>query len=121
MSISNQIKALLSMSGMKQIDLMGALGMASRQSLSNKVAGERWSAADLIKIAEATGSKLAFILPNGERVVLSADDPARSEASEGGFTGPVVGAVTRPNNRPSERGTGGILSSSVEGAGYPSE
>ena len=76
MSISNQIKALLSMRSMKQSDLTGVLGMASRQSLSNKVVGERWSAADLIKIADATGSKLAFILPNGERVVLSADDPA---------------------------------------------
>lgn len=94
MGVSNQIKALLSLSGMKQIDLMGALGMASRQSLSNKVAGERWSAADLIKIAEATGSKLAFILPSGERVVLS-DDPGKP--------------------------TGGILSASVEGSGYPSK
>ena len=70
MSVSTQIKALLSMTGNKQSDLMEALGMASKQSLSNKFAGERWSAGDLIKIAEFTGCKLAFVLPNGERVLL---------------------------------------------------
>lgn len=70
MSVSMQIKALLSMTGNKQSDLMEALDMASKQSLSNKFSGERWSAADLIKIADFTGCKLAFVLPNGERLVL---------------------------------------------------
>lgn len=74
MSISAQIKALLSITGNKQSDLMEALGMASKQSLSNKFTGERWSAADLVKIADFTGCKLAFVLPNGERLLL--DGPA---------------------------------------------
>lgn len=72
MSISAQIKALLSITGNKQSDLMEALGMASKQSLSNKFTGERWSAADLVKIADFTGCKLAFVLPNGERLLLDA-------------------------------------------------
>ena len=70
MSVSATIKALLSVTGNKQSDLLDALGMASKQSLSNKFSGERWSAADLITIADFTGCKLAFLLPNGERLVI---------------------------------------------------
>ena len=78
MNISNSIKALLSLSGKRQLDLLGVLNIASRQSLSNKFSGERWSASDLVKIANFTGCKLAFVLPDGERVVLS-DDPLASD------------------------------------------
>ena len=81
-SISKQIKALLAMTGKKQADLAPVLNKSKerdampKQSLSNKFAGERWSAADLVKVADFCGCKLAFILPDGERVVLSAvDDP----------------------------------------------
>ena len=73
MSVSSQIKALLALTGKKQADLVPILGMANKQSLSNKIVGERWSASDLIKIADFTGCKLAFVLPDGERVVLAAD------------------------------------------------
>ena len=81
MNTSNSIKALLSLSGKRQIDLLGILDIASRQSLSNKFSGDRWSASDLVKIADFTGSKLAFILPDGERVVIAADDPGEGEQS----------------------------------------
>ena len=73
MNVSSQIKALLALTGKKQADLIPVLGMANKQSLSNKIVGERWSASDLIKIADFTGCKLAFILPDGERVVLATD------------------------------------------------
>ena len=75
MNVSSQIKALLVLTGKKQADLIPVLGMANKQSLSNKIVGERWSASDLIKIADFTGCKLAFVLPDGERVVLAADPP----------------------------------------------
>lgn len=100
MSISKQIKALLVMTGKKQADLAPVLNRREnqasmpKQSLSNKFTGERWSAADLVKIADFTGCKLAFILPNGERVLLSDDDP-----TGGVLCQPISGGVTSPNTR----------------------
>ena len=73
MAASKQIKALLAQVDMKQSDLLGVLGIGSKQSLSNKFTNERWSAEDLAKIAEFCGCKLAFVLPNGERITIDAD------------------------------------------------
>lgn len=101
MNISNSIKALLSLSGKRQLDLLGVLDIASRQSLSNKFSGERWSASDLVKIAEYTGSKLAFILSDGERVVIAADDPG--EGTRGGSAEAVGGGVTHTTIREEEK------------------
>ena len=72
------------MSGCKQSDLVELFGVSSKQSLSNKFSGERWSAEDLIKLAEFTGCKLAFILPDGERIILDQD-------TRGGSAGVVPG------------------------------
>ena len=72
-SISASIKALLNLRGLKQADLMEVLKVGSKQALSNKFVGGRWSAADLVAVADACGAKLAFILPDGERVLISAD------------------------------------------------
>lgn len=73
MTISKKVKALLLESNKKQYDLQEILGMSSKQSLSNKFSNERWSAEDLVKVAEYCGCKLAFILPNGERITLESD------------------------------------------------
>lgn len=70
-SVSKKVKALLLEREKKQSDLMEVLGMSSKQSLSNKFSNERWSADDLVKIAEYCGCKLAFVLPNGERIVIA--------------------------------------------------
>ena len=75
MSISAKVKALISMQEKKQYDLISVLGMSSKQSLSNKFVNERWSLDDVIKIAEATGSKLAIIRPNGEQIVFTSENP----------------------------------------------
>ena len=72
-SISASIKALLNLRGLKQADLMEVLKVGSKQALSNKFVGGRWSAADLVAVADACGAKLAFVLPDGERVLISAD------------------------------------------------
>ncbi len=74
MSVSKKVKALLLEREKKQSDLMEVLGMSSKQSLSNKFSNERWSADDLVKIAEYCGCKLAFVLPNSERIVIANDD-----------------------------------------------
>lgn len=73
MSNSAKIRYVVDACGMKQADLMPILEMGSKQSLSNKFVNGRWSLDDVIKIAEATGSKLAIILPNEEQVVFTSD------------------------------------------------
>lgn len=70
MSATASIKALLGITGKKQIDLMGPLGMRSKQSLSNKVTNGRWSADDLAIIAEVCGCTLSFTLPNGQQILI---------------------------------------------------
>ena len=74
MNVSAQVKSLLYKTGLRQNALQDALGMKSQQSLSNKFALNRWSADDLIKVAEVTGCKLAFIAPDGERLYLTAEN-----------------------------------------------
>ena len=68
MDITSKVKAVLSLTGHKQIDLMEALDMKSRQSLGNKFSNNRWSAEDLAAVAMVTGCELAFILPDGQKV-----------------------------------------------------
>ena len=70
MGVSASIKALLSLRGKKQSDLVEPLGMSSKQSLSNKFTGERWFASDLVKVAELCGCKMAFILPDGQQIMI---------------------------------------------------
>ena len=79
MAISKKIKSLLVETDKKQSDLMDVLNMGSKQSLSNKFTHERWSADDLVMIAEFCGCKLAFVMPNGERIVLNGSDENSGE------------------------------------------
>ncbi len=74
MSTSKKIRALLKLTGKKQSDLMEILGMSSKQSLSNKFTNERWSASDLVAVAEFCGCKVAFILPDGTRLNLDTEN-----------------------------------------------
>ena len=68
MNISDIIMILLRTCGMKQNDLLEPLDMSSRQSLSNKFAGCRWNASDLVSVANATGTKLCFLFPDGKHI-----------------------------------------------------
>jgi len=63
--ISKSVKAALLEADKKQIDLGAMLDM-SRQTMSNKMALDRWKGEDLLKVAELTGSRLAFVFPNGK-------------------------------------------------------
>ena len=80
MQISKRVKALLTERDKKQSDIMELLEMKSKQSLSNKYSNERWSAEDLVKVAEFCGCKLAFILPNGERITIDSDEEKDPDA-----------------------------------------
>ena len=57
------------MCGKKQNDLAAAFDM-SKQTMSNKMARESWSASDLVKVAEVCGCKVAFVMPDGQQLVL---------------------------------------------------
>lgn len=73
MSISAKVSALLKAKGLSQNDLAAAYGV-SKQSMSNKVRMERWDASDLIKVANMTGGKLAFILSDGSVINFDPED-----------------------------------------------
>ena len=72
MSVSNKVKGLLAFRGRKQIDLAAHFGM-SKQTMSNKFARNSWFATDLIKVANFCGCKLAFVLPDGQQIVIEDD------------------------------------------------
>lgn len=72
MSASNVVKGLLAIQGIKQLTLAEHFGM-SKQTMSNKFARNSWSAADLAKVANFCGCKLAFILPDGQQLALEED------------------------------------------------
>ena len=74
MNNSAKIKALLNLTGKRQSDLVQPLEMGSKQSLSNKFANDRWSAADLVRVARATGSRVGFQLPGGDWLFLDEDE-----------------------------------------------
>ena len=125
MSITTAVRALLGMVGKKQRDLLPVFGLANVQSLSNKFRGERWSAADLVAVADACGAKLAFILPDGERVLISAADPVQAspaaaadpvQASPAAAADPVQASAGAGLGSP-----GGGCSDRGRGAGYPSK
>ena len=103
MSISNTVRALLNLCGKRQSDLVTALDMKNVQSLNNKFYNERWSASDLAAVAEACGAKLAFILPDGERVLISAADPVQAgQGVPGGCFGGSAGGLVSPLSTDSE-------------------
>ena len=78
MRISDSVKALLSMAGVKQKDLVTPLGMKSQQSVNNKFAYDRWDGSDLAIIAEYCGCKIGFILPNGQQILIDPTEYMRA-------------------------------------------
>lgn len=71
--VSEKVKAILTLSGKKQVELAAYFGMTG-QSMNNKMNRDSWSAKDLIVAADFCGCKLAFVLPNGERLVFDSTE-----------------------------------------------
>jgi len=71
--VSDKIRSILALSGKRPADLAKLYG-TSQQSMNNKLSQSRFSAEDLIRIADFTGCKVAFIFPDGGQVFLSPDD-----------------------------------------------
>ncbi len=63
--VSEKVKALLALSGKRQLDLAAYFGMTA-QSMNNKMNRDSWSAKDMVSVARYTGCKLAFVLPDGQ-------------------------------------------------------
>lgn len=84
MSISPKIKALLQLNGKRQLDLADYFGITA-QSMNNKLNRDSWSGKDLQKVAEYLDCKLAFVLPDGNLIVLDEErkNPPDAKASEG--------------------------------------
>lgn len=72
MLISDTVKGLLALCGKKQIDLAASFGM-SKQTMGNKMARSSWSGSDLVRVADFCGCKLAFIMPDGQQIIINAD------------------------------------------------
>lgn len=73
MSVTDKIKALLSIKGKKNIDLAEYLGI-SPQSMQNKLSRGSFSAEDLIKIADFLECRLEFNIDGNQKIVLGMDD-----------------------------------------------
>ena len=69
MSVSDKVKAVMALSGKRQIDLAEEFGM-SKQAMSNKFAKNSWFAKDLVKVANFCGGQLMFVLPNGQQIII---------------------------------------------------
>ena len=73
MSISKSVKMALNKAGKRQNDL-AALYECSKQSMSTKINRESWFGKDLVRIAEFTGAKLAFVYPDGQIIYIDTSD-----------------------------------------------
>lgn len=74
--VSEKVKAILTLSGKKQVELAAHFGMTG-QSMNNKMNRDSWSAKDLVAAAEFAGCKLAFVLPDGQNIFI--DAPKRQD------------------------------------------
>lgn len=73
MSVSDKIKALLSIKGKKHIELAKYFGI-SAQSMNNKLSRGSFSAEDLIRVADFLGCTLAFQMNDNQAITLELSD-----------------------------------------------
>ena len=74
MTTSSRVKALLDLTEIDQGSFAAAFGMTTPQAMNNKMRRDSWSAKDLAKAAAICGAQLAFVLPDGSRLVLAPDE-----------------------------------------------
>ena len=75
MTASQVVKMALARTGLKQVDLCTLFGgNRSKQSINNKIRLDRWFANDLALVAEKTGGHLAFIYPDGQTMIIDAQE-----------------------------------------------
>lgn len=79
MSVSDKVKGLLALCGKRQGDMATSFGV-SKQSMSNKIAKNSWFASDLVKVADFCGCKLAFVMPDGQQIII--EDEGKEKTSD---------------------------------------
>ena len=81
MSVGSTVRMAAAKKDMSQTSLAKAWGVTVA-AINNKFYRDSWSAADLMKVAEITGSRLAFVFPDGQQLFFSPDEPAEKKAEE---------------------------------------
>lgn len=76
--VSDKIRSVLALAGKRPTDLARLYG-TTQQSMNNKISLNRFTADDLIRIAEFTGCRLAFILPDGSQLFFTTEDIRRKD------------------------------------------
>ena len=74
MSISDSVSAALKKASLKQNDLAAAYGKL-KQSMSMKFTRDSWFGKDLVKVAKLIGADLAFVFPDGSKIMIDTNDP----------------------------------------------
>lgn len=74
MTTSSRVKALLELTETDQSTFAAAFGMTTPQAMNNKLRRDSWSAKDLAKAATICGAQLAFLLPDGSRLIISPEE-----------------------------------------------
>ena len=69
MNISNEIKSLLELKGVKKTELQKFLGLKHQQALTTKFSRNSWSAAELIRVINFLGGELIVKLDDREIVL----------------------------------------------------
>ena len=70
MQTSIAIEMALKMAKKTKSSLTSILKASSKQAIGRKFVDSRWTVAELIKVAEYTGSHVLFQLPDGETLEL---------------------------------------------------
>ena len=78
MSVSTSVRMALAKGNRKQTELAELLGF-QRQAVNLKLAKERWTGAELARIAAFTGGRLAFIYPDGQEILIEAPEKEETE------------------------------------------
>ena len=81
MSVSDSVRMSLKKARKSQLDLSRLWGNTP-QAMSNKFRLERWTGQDLIRVADFTGGKLAFVYPDGQQILIEA--PAENDTRSDG-------------------------------------
>lgn len=71
--VNEKVRAVLALSGKKVTELAELYGV-SKQSMNNKMMNNRFSADDLIRIAEFTGCRVAFVIGDEQHIYLDPSD-----------------------------------------------
>ena len=78
MSVSDSVRMAITKAGISQTELAKLWG-TTPQAIYNKLNLERWSAADLVRIAEITGGRLAFVYPDGQQILIDTEEKSKPE------------------------------------------